>query len=229
MKSLVDVARFHLVDRFTYTWLVWGVLLFSLAVNVSIFAMVPKTPDGGVTGALSVIFVFMVIAGVVSVTKFLPFAFALNISRRTYFLGTVFLVLCLSAVHSVLLTLLWALEGVTGGWGLDVHFFRLPWLLSGSWFQALLTNFVLLVFCWLAGMWLGLIYSRFKLAGILAFTGLLVLLALAAVAVISWAGSWAAVGRFFSAVTAAGVVGLLAGVGVLLALGAYGTMRRITV
>jgi hypothetical protein len=227
--SLVKVARFHLVDRYTYTWLVWGTLLFTLAVNVAIFAVIPRQPSGATTGALAVIFVFMVIAGVLSVTKFLPFAFALNISRRTYFLGTVFLVLCLSAVHAVLLTVLRQIESATNGWGVDVHFFRIPWLLDGSWYASLLTNFVLLVFCWLAGMWFGLLYSRFKLPGLLIFGAALAVLVLAATAVISWTGDWAAVGRFFAGVTPVGAVGLMALIAVVLGLGGYGTMRRITV
>lgn len=227
--SLVKVARFHLVDRYTYTWLVWAVLLFTLAVNVAIFAVIPRQPSGGTTGALSVIFVFMVIAGTLSVTKFLPFAFALNISRRTYFLGTLFLVICLSAVHAIILTVLRQIETATDGWGVDVHFFRIPWLLDGTWYTTLLTNFVLLVFCWLAGMWFGLLYSRFKVPGLLIFGAVLALLVLAFVALVSWTGRWASVGRFFSGVTPVGVVGLVALIAVVLGLGGYGTMRRITV
>ena len=38
------VARLHLVDRFSYTWLVWGVLAFTFAVNLAIFAVIPLTP-----------------------------------------------------------------------------------------------------------------------------------------------------------------------------------------
>lgn len=228
-SSLVKVARFHLVDRYTYTWLVWATLLFTLAVNVAIFAVIPREQKGGSTGALLVIFVFMVIAGTLSVTKFLPFAFALNISRRTYFLGTVFLVICLSAVHAVILTALWQLETATGGWGVDVHFFHIPWLIDSSWYAALLTNFVLLIFSWLAGMWFGLLYSRFKVPGLLIFGAVLALVVLALVALISWTGAWAAVGRFFAGVTPVGVVGLMALIAVVLGLGGYSTMRHITV
>lgn len=227
--ALVKVARFHLVDRYTYTWLVWATLVFTLGVNVAIFAVIPRQQSGGTTGAVSVIFVFMVIAGTLSVTKFLPFAFALNISRRRYFLGTVFLVICLSAVHAVILTVLRQLESATNGWGVDVHFFRVSWLLDGTWDAALLTNFVLLVFCWLAGMWFGLLYSRFKVPGLLVFGAVLALLVLAFVALVSWTGRWAAVGHFFSGVTPVGAVGLVALIAVVLALGGYGTIRRITV
>ncbi len=228
-SSALKVARFHLVDRYSYTWLVWAVLLFTLAVNVVIFALLPKQATEPTTGALSVVFAFMAIAGTLSVTKFLPFGFALNISRRTYFLGTLFLVLCLSAVHAVILTALWGMESATGGWWTGVHFFRIPWLLTGTWYAALITNFVVLVFCWLAGMWVGLVYSRFKVPGLLVLGAGIALLVLAIVAVISLTGDWSAVGRFFSGVTPLGVIGLVAVVAVLLGVLGYGTMRRITV
>lgn len=227
--SVRRVARLHLVDGYTNTWLVWFVLTFTLAVNLAILALLPRQSTEQVTGALSAIFAFMVFAGTISATRYLPFAFALNISRRAYFLGTVFLVLCLSAVNAVLMTALWAVESATHGWGMRVHFFRLPWLLSGSWPAALLTNFVLLVLCWLAGMWAGLVYSRFKVPGIVALTAALALLVLAFVAVVSWTRGWPSVGRFFAGVTPVGVVGVAALVAVVLGLCGYLTMRRITV
>ena len=54
MTSLVKVARLHLVDRFGYTWLVWGVLTLTFVINLVIFAVVPLTqPSGNFTGALA--------------------------------------------------------------------------------------------------------------------------------------------------------------------------------
>src|SRR5664279_3055641 len=92
MTALVKVARLHLVDRFSYTWLVWGVLAFTFVINLAIFAVVPLSqPSGNFTGALVTIYIFMIVIGVQAATRFLPFALTLGVSRRTYYLGTVLL------------------------------------------------------------------------------------------------------------------------------------------
>jgi len=71
--NLVKVARLHLVDRFSYTWMVWGLIAFIFAINVAIFAVIPLTqPAGDFTGALISIYIFMAVIGVQAATKFLP-------------------------------------------------------------------------------------------------------------------------------------------------------------
>ena len=51
----------------------------------------------------------------------------LGVSRRTYYLGTALLVAALGDVYGPGLTVLQAVERATGGWGLSLHFFRVPW------------------------------------------------------------------------------------------------------
>jgi len=115
MTALVKVARLHLVDRFSYTWLVWGVLAFTFVINLAIFAVVPLSqPSGNFTGALVTIYIFMIVIGVQAATRFLPFALTLGVSRRTYYLGTVLLVVTLCALYAAILTALWALWVVVG-------------------------------------------------------------------------------------------------------------------
>jgi hypothetical protein len=110
MTALVKVARLHLVDRFSYTWLVWGVLAFTFVINLAIFAVVPLSqPSGNFTCALVTIYIFMIVIGVQAATRFLPFALTLGVSRRTYYLGTVLLVVTLCALYAAILTALWAL------------------------------------------------------------------------------------------------------------------------
>ena len=45
MNNIVKVARLHLVDRFSYTWLVWGVLAFTFVLNWALFAVDRPDPD----------------------------------------------------------------------------------------------------------------------------------------------------------------------------------------
>ena len=230
MTNTFKVARLHLVDRFGYTWLVWGVLAFTFLVNWALFAVIgPTESDGSYTGALLSIYIFMIVIGVQAAVRFLPFAFTLGVSRRTYYLGTIALIVGLNAVNAVLLTLLWRLELATDGWGIQMHFFQVPWILWGPWYKVLVTNFVLLSLTFLMGMWFGLIYRRFALIGTLIFSGALTLVVVGAVLVITWRQWWPQVGHFLANLDPLGITGLIAICAAIVAVGGYGTIRRITV
>ena len=230
MSPVIKVARLHLVDRFSYTWLVWGILAFTFLVNYAIFAVIgPTEVDGSYTFALVSIYIFMAVIGVGAATRFLPFAFTLGVSRRTYYLGTVALVVGLCALYSVMLTALWALELATDGWGIQMHFFQVAWLLWGPWYQVLITNFVLLSLVFLVGLLYGLIYRRFALIGTILFSAALTLVIVGAVLLISWQQWWPLVGEFLADLNLLAATALLASVALVVALGGYGTIRRITV
>jgi hypothetical protein len=229
MNRLLNVARYQLVDRVNYVVLPWGVLAFAFLVNVVIAALVPKDPDGYYTGGLMALYIMLFVLGAVSITKFLPFALALGMSRRTYYLGTALLVGVLGAVYSLALTVLQVVEGATGGWGLSAHFFRVPWILGGPWYQTWVTSFVLLVLLFAYGMWYGLVYRRWSILGVVAYGAAQVLVALAVVAAVSLSGNWPAVGNFFASLSVLGLVGVLAALAVVMGLGGFATLRRVTV
>jgi hypothetical protein len=153
----------------------------------------------------------------------------LGVSRRGYYLGTALLVVLLSAVYGLGLTVLQAIERATGGWGQGVHFFRVPWILDGPWYQTWLTSFVLLVLFFLYGMWYGLIYRRWNVPGLLAFIAAQMLAALGVVAVVSLTHNWHAFGHFFATVTALALTGVLAAIAVTMGLGGFTTVRRVTI
>src|SRR5215469_8557790 len=81
MKTLVNVARYHLVDRLTYVAVPWAILAFSFLINLVIAATVPQPPGGIYTGGLVSIYVFLLICGVLSMTRELPFGLMLGVSR----------------------------------------------------------------------------------------------------------------------------------------------------
>jgi hypothetical protein len=115
------------------------------------------------------LYCFLFVCGVLSMTRSLSFGLMLGVSRRAYYLGTALLVLVLGVVYGLGLTALQAIERATGGWGLGVNFFRVPWILDGPWYETWLTAFVLLVLFFLYGMWYGLVYRRWSLPGLAAF------------------------------------------------------------
>lgn len=228
MNTLVNVARYHLVDRLQYVVLPVGLTLFALLTNLAVFALLQEDQPN-YTGGLLTLYIFMFICGTLSMTKSLPFGLALGMSRRTYYLGTIVLVVGLSALYAAGVTVLQAIESATGGWGINVNFFRVPWLLNGSWYLTLLTSFVLLVLMFVYGMWYGLVYRRWAVLGLSVFIAAQVLVLLTVVVVFTWTGTWPQLGRFLATLTSAGLSGVLAILIVLAGIGGFTTLRRITV
>ena len=230
MKTLVNVGRYHLVDRITYVALPWGILAFSFLINLAIAAMAPNQPRGGIyTGGLVSIYVFLFVCGSLSMTRELPFGLMLGVSRRVYYLGTALLVLALGIVYGLALTVLQVIERASGGWGFSLHYFRVPWIMDGPWYQTWVSSFVLLVLFFLYGMWYGLVYRRWSLIGLVTFIIAQMLVALAVVAVVTLTHNWHAFGHFFTAVQAPALTGVLAALTVALGLGGFSTLRRATV
>ena len=85
MNTLVNVARYHLVDRLTWLALPWGIMAFSFLVNIGVALSVPASPHGIYTGGLVSLYIFMLLCGSLSMTRSLPFGLMMGISRRTYY------------------------------------------------------------------------------------------------------------------------------------------------
>jgi hypothetical protein len=243
MSTLVKVARYHMVQPFLYLAIAWGILAFSFTVNVIIFATTPATShhmaltanglvsvaDPRYTGALASLFIIVFVRGWYTIGKSLPFALTLGVSRRTYYLGSALLAVALSCADGLALTGLQAIERATGGWGVNLNFFRVPYLLDGPWYQTWLTSFVGLTLLFVYGMWFGIVHRRWSLVGTIGFIAAQVAALLAAVLAVTWSHGWTGVGHFFTSLTAAGLTGLLAVLAVVLLAGGQATIRRATV
>jgi hypothetical protein len=226
---LVKVARFQLVDRTSYTILPWAILAFDFAVNLAV-AVSRSGPHAPLqTAALSAIFLFFAVLGGLSIFQSLPFALALGVSRRSYYAGTALLTVVLAAVYGLALAVLQAIEQATGGWGVDLHFFRVAYILPGPWYLTWLTSFTGLALMFAYGMWFGLVYRRWNLIGLLGFGAAQIVVVVAGVIAASRADAWPSIGHFFTTLSAAGVTGLLVALAVALLAGGYATIRHVTV
>ena len=230
MTTWIKVARFHLVDRFSYTAMPWAVLAIAFVINL---ALADAEGGGGsaqiATGAVAAIYVFFFAVGILNIGQSLPFAFALGLSRRSYYAGTVLLAVSLAAVYGLALAVLQVIEQGSGGWGVGLHFFRVGYILPGPWYLTWITSFVLLALMFVCGMWVGLIYRRWGMLGLLAFALPLVAALVVGVMAISHAQAWPALGQFFTTLSTAGWTGLLAALAAVLVAGGYTTMRHVTV
>jgi hypothetical protein len=230
MTTWIKVARFHLVDRFSYTAMPWAVLVIAFVINL---ALADAEGGGGSaqvpTGAVAAIYVFFFAVGILNIGQSLPFAFALGVSRRSYYAGTLLLAVSLAAVYGLALAVLQIIEQASGGWGVGLHFFRVTYILPGPWYLTWITSFVLLALMFVCGMWVGLIYRRWGMLGLLTFAVPVVAALVVGIVAISHAQAWQALGRFFITLSTAGFTGLLALLVAVLVAGGYATMRHVTV
>lgn len=227
MNTWVKVARYNLVRPANYLALPW-ILPFSFAVG-AVTAGRGRGHDA--SGYLLGFFAFFAVQGMQTIGRSLPFGLTLGASRRSFYSGTALLGTALALVSGLVLTALQAIERATGGWGLSLHFFRVPYLLNGPWYATWLTSAVGLSALFIYGMWYGIVYSRWGLPGTLAFIAAQALVVVAGVVVVTsehWHVSSAA-GGSFAGLTALGLTGVIAALAVLLLAGGHATIRRATV
>jgi hypothetical protein len=229
MRPLINVARLHAIRPLMYLGFPWAITAFSLAANLVIFGAQPVSNTHRDTGAVCITFIFFLIMGVYSAGKTLPFGMALGVSRRSYYLGTALIAVTLAALNGLALTALQAIERGSGGWGIALHFFRVPYILDGPWYLTWLTCFVGLALFFGYGMWLGLVNRRWGMPGALTFLAAQVTVAVVVVLLITWAHAWPQTGHFLTTLRAAGLTGVLAVLTAALFTGGYATIRRVTI
>jgi hypothetical protein len=131
----------------------------------------------------------------------------------------------MSLVSGLVIAGLQAIERATGGWGLSITFFRVPYLLNGPWYATWLTSFAGLSLLFVYGMWYGIVYRRWGTLGVLAFIAVQVLVALA----VTFAYSWSGVGGHLTSLSALDLTGVIAALTVVFLAGGHATIRRVTV
>ncbi|MGA7172977.1 MAG: ABC transporter permease [Candidatus Dormiibacterota bacterium] len=226
MNNVLNVARYHLVDRLTYLIGPWGIVAFVFLVNLLITAS-----QGGPSPskAVVVIYLYFFALGLMSIGRSLPFGLALGASRRSYYIGTALLAITLAAAYGLALALLQVAERATHGWGVSLHFFQVSFILAGPWYLTWLTSFVGLSLLFFYGMSYGIVFARWARFGLVAFMIGQVAVIRAWILVANWADSRPGVGHFLTNPGAAGVTGMLGALAIVLLLGGFAVMRRLTV
>lgn len=218
MNAVITVVRYHLVRPVLFVAIPWATLALAFAVNVA---------RGGDTfrDGLVVFFGMFFVVGVQRIGGWLPFGLALGATRRSFYAGTALLGVSMSLVSGLVIAGLQAIERATGGWGLSITFFRVPYLLNEPWYATWLTSFVGLSLLFVYGMWYGIVYRRWDALGVLAFIAVQVLVALA----VTFAYSWSGVGGHLPSLTALDLTGVIAALTVVFLAGGHATIRRVTV
>ena len=225
MNTMIKVARYQLVTPVMFLGLPWAPLAGAFAV-----ALARDTSRGGLVS----VFLMFFVTGVLRIGgRWLPFGLALGATRRSFYAGTALLGVSMSLVSGLVIAGLQAIERATGGWGLSVTFFRVPYLLDGPWYATWLTSFAGLSALFVYGMWYGIVNRRWGTLGLLAFLAVQVLAALAVAFACSRAGvgplRLRPAGQYPATLSALDLTGVIAALTAVCLAGGHATIRRVTV
>ena len=223
MNTSVKVARFNLERPASY-YALPCILLFAFALGA---LTAGRGPSHNASGFLFSFFSFFLVLGGLSIGRVLPFGLALGASRRSFYAGTALFGLALATVSGLLLTALQAIERATGGWGLSLRFFRVPYLLNGPWYDTWLTSAVILFALFTYGMWSSIVQRRWGTNGTLAFIAAQAAV-VAAVTAVAWPAESTA-GDSSARLPVLALTGVVAVLTVLLLAGGHATIRRVAV
>lgn len=237
MNRIISVVRLHLTNPWTTIILPWMIMGIILLGNLAIWALIlGNTPDAdiadvrdglGYSGASTYIFVYIMIVAVQAISVTFPFALGYGVTRRDYYLGTALTFVGLSAMFSVGLTILAAIEDATNGWGLGGRMFT-TFYYGDSWPQRLFIYFAAFLFFFSVGMAAASIWVRWKANGLIAFFVGLGVILVGGAALMTLTQTWGAFGAFFAN---AGFVGSFAWslvISAIAAVGGFFILRRAT-
>ena len=167
MNAMTGVLKMHYRDKWLWLITPWIILFSSFLVNIVIAFFLNKPMY---TGGLVSIFIYMMVTGIIILIQSFPFALGLSIRRTDYFFGTSLMAIIISAAFALLLFLLSITESkLTGGWGLQLHYFHLPYLNDGTVIEQLLMYFMLMVHMFYLGFIISSIFRRFGRNGLFVF------------------------------------------------------------
>ncbi|MEE6257200.1 ABC transporter permease [Plantactinospora sonchi] len=233
MNRIGSVVRLQLVGWPSTLGGAWVLLAGIFLVNLALFASIGAGGDAVTispqTGAVSSIYIIMFVGGLTTFTQVFPFALALSVLRRTFYVAFSLLLLAQSLLFGLLLTLCKLAEDATDGWGIGMDFFGVGPLDQDNVLLQIVVYTVPFVVFGFSAAFLSIAYKRWAMIGmfVLAVTAVVVLGGLAVL--ITWQQWWTGIGRWIADQPTAALLGgwplILAA---LAAAAGYLTIRRVT-
>lgn len=228
MNRIAGVMKTQLRDRFGWIFLPWIIMLSSFVVNLIIGYMIQD--DSYYTGGLASIYVYTLVLGIMSVIQTFPFVLGFGVRRKDYFWGTAASISAVSAVSAFALWLLSFVENkLTGGWGVNMHFFHLPYISDGMPISQIWVSFSLMIHVFFLGFIISCIYRRLGRVGLYTFFILLLMIITVASYLFTYYNIWGTIGNWLAGFNSVEVASGLFGISLLYALIAYLLLRRSTV
>jgi hypothetical protein len=194
-------ARIQMVNKGLSLGMPWAILGSAFLVNLVIWAMIPESPnEPRITGGVMSIYIFVLIGQAFTVVQWFPFALGLSVTRRDFLLGTFGLTVVEAFGQGLVLTLLRAVEELTGGWGIDLTFFGVPYLVQDDWFLQWLVYSMPFLGLAALGLLAGSVYKRFGQTGMWIATIVVILVGGLGAVLLTWQNWWPAFGSFLAGI-----------------------------
>ncbi|GAA5200028.1 hypothetical protein GCM10023322_76980 [Rugosimonospora acidiphila] len=230
MNSVLRAMRIELLTWPASLVWCWAILAVSFAVNLALFGIIHNNmTEDPTTGGVASIYLMLSIISSARIAQFFPFTLGLSVTRRAFYAATTLLLLGESLAFGIGLYLLALLERATGGWGMSLHFFQLPFM---GWHNAaaqILIYVVPLLVVGAMGTFAAVIFQRWRTNGLFTLMLGTILVLGGVTALVSWRQQWTAIGNWLADQS---VVALIAGwpalLAVVLAAGGYLAIRRAT-
>ncbi|WP_217593470.1 hypothetical protein [Cohnella sp. GbtcB17] len=216
-----------LKDKFSWYLLPWIIAGSSFAVNliVSIFAK-----DVITTGGVASLYIYILTAGIMSVSNTLPFMIGFSVRRSDYFWGTGGAIGLVGAICAAGLTFLSYVESEwIDGWGVGLYFFHLPYYSEGSAPVQFLNYFLVIVFLFYLGFAIACLAKRFGKNGMFLFSIAVLAIGTVLSYVMTERGWWIDFGHWLAGRTMLELAGGTAPLTLLFMAISYALLRRTSV
>ncbi|WHY21334.1 hypothetical protein QNH28_10290 [Paenibacillus sp. G2S3] len=227
MNQMTGILKMHYKDKWFWLFMPWIILLSSFLVNlvIAFFLQEPMY-----TGGLVSIFIYMFVIGIIILVQTFPFALGLSLRRTDYFIGTSLMAVLTSAGFSLLLFLLSIVETkLTSGWGVQLHYFHIPYLNDGTVLEQLWIYFMIMLHMFYWGFVISSIFRRFGRSGLFIFAAVMFILYSVAGLLMTYYQWWGDLFNWFASHTAFELALWTMPLTVLYALLSFWMLRKSTV
>ncbi|MDO3677090.1 hypothetical protein [Paenibacillus ehimensis] len=228
MNRIASVTKMHLRDKLSWIYMPWIITLVNLVIHVIIrFSIGAK--DGMYSGGITSLYVYMLVIGIIALPQTFVFALGLGVRRKDYFAGTAMNAALVSMSTAILLLLLSLLEGWSGGWGVGLHFFRMPYWSDGTVLGQIARNFVLMLHLFFLGFVISCVQRRYGWFGMMVLSGAVFAVVSVLVVLASYYQWWGGLFQWIAGKSVSEWAGWLFALLIVYALASYSMLRKAAV
>ena len=206
-RRIANVVKLHVANPVPTLIVPWLIFAAVFALNLAIWIAVVNGAGGrdqleanafSNNGAISWIYVFLLVAATQAMNLTFAFALGLGITRRDYFLGTALYLAGLAVFYATGMTVLAAIESATNGWGIEGYIFAPLFVGDLPLVQQFAAHLLIALLFFGTGLFTGAIFVRWRAIGLYVFFGALVFGIAGLILITSLVDGWKSVGAFFT-------------------------------